>query len=245
MNHRANFIETQNLSKIFKLNGYELNALKNINLHIAKGEFIALMGPSGSGKSTLLNILGLLDPPTSGNYFFKGEDVSRYSEKQILETRKNNIGFVFQNFNLIDEITVFENIELPLVYKGLPATHRKVKVEQIMEKLKISHKAELYPYQLSGGYQQKVAIARALITSPQIILADEPTGNLDSENGENIMKLLSSLNKAGATIILATHSPKDAEYCNRILHLLDGRIVGQNFGKDYYNGFITKKHKEG
>ncbi len=228
---RPYLIQTENLSKFFENDGIKLQALNNINLSIQKNEFIALMGASGSGKTTLLNILGLLDMHTSGSYSFSGIDLEELNERKRIQLRKNNIGFVFQNFNLIDELTVFENIELPLIYLGLPAPHRKIKVDQIMEKLKLAQKAYHYPSQLSGGFQQKVAIARAIVNSPKLILADEPTGNLDSQNGQVVMQLLRTLNSNGTTILIATHSQKDAEYCHRIIHMLDGRISAQNYGR--------------
>lgn len=235
-------IDTRNVSKSFEQEGFKQQVLRNINLKIKPGEFIAITGPSGSGKTTLLNVLGLLELPSSGQYFFFKKEVETLSNRAILQFRKNNIGFVFQNFNLIDELNIFENIELPLIYTGLPAPHRKIKVEQIMEKLNLAHKSMQYPPQLSGGMQQKVAIARAVVNSPKLILADEPTGNLDSVNGTQVMELLSALNKSGATILVATHSIKDAEYSRRLIKMLDGRIVAQSFGKENYTKYAKKNN---
>jgi len=235
-------IDTQNVSKSFEQEGFQQQVLSHINLKIKPGEFIAITGPSGSGKTTLLNILGLLELPSSGQYFFLKKDVETLSNRAILQFRKKNIGFVFQNFNLIDDLNIFENIELPLIYTGLPAPHRKIKVEQIMEKLNLAHKSRQYPPQLSGGMQQKVAIARAVVNSPKLILADEPTGNLDSVNGAKVMELLRSLNKSGATILVATHSIKDAEYSRRLIKMLDGRIVAQSFGKENYLDYAGKNN---
>jgi len=235
-------IDIQNVSKSFEQEGFQQQVLSHINLKIKPGEFIAITGPSGSGKTTLLNILGLLELPSAGQYFFFKKEVETLSNRAILQFRKNNIGFVFQNFNLIDDLNIFENIELPLIYTGLPAPHRKIKVEQVMEKLNLAHKSMQYPPQLSGGMQQKVAIARAVVNSPKLILADEPTGNLDSINGAQVMELLATLNKSGATILLATHSIKDAEYSRRLIKMLDGRIVAQSFGKENYSEYAGKNN---
>jgi len=224
-------IKTEQLVKVFRTDEVETTALNEVNLEIKKGEFVAIMGPSGCGKSTLLNILGLLDNPTGGKYFFVGNEVSRFSERQRARLRKENIGFVFQNFNLIDELTVFENIELPLIYLGLPSSKRKERVEEVMEKMQIAHRRKHFPLQLSGGQQQRVAVARAVVAGPKLILADEPTGNLDSAHGEEVMNLIESLNQAGTTVIIVTHSQRDAEYAGRIVQLFDGQIVTENIKK--------------
>jgi putative ABC transport system ATP-binding protein len=207
----------------------ETTALNNVNLEIKSGEFVAIMGPSGCGKSTLLNILGLLDNPSSGEYHFVGHEVSKYSERQRADLRKSNIGFIFQSFNLIDELTVYENVELPLLYLGMPSSEREQKVNASLDRMQIIHRRNHFPQQLSGGQQQRVAIARAVVAKPKLILADEPTGNLDSRNGEEVMKLLTQLNDEGTTIIMVTHSPADAEYSHRIIHLFDGHVVSENY----------------
>lgn len=221
-------IKTIELIKIFRTDEVETTALNRVNICIERGEFVAIMGPSGCGKSTLLNILGLLDTPSGGQYFFNGEDVSKYKEKQRTGLRKGNIGFVFQSFNLIDELTVYENIELPLLYLKVTATERRNKVNEVLERMKIAHRKKHFPQQLSGGQQQRVAIARSVVTRPQLILADEPTGNLDSINGEEVMNLLSELNNDGTTIVMVTHSPSDADKAHRIVQLFDGHIVTEN-----------------
>ncbi len=221
-------LKTNQLIKIFKTDEIETTALNKIDLEVQKGEFIAIMGPSGCGKSTLLNIVGLLDNPTSGELYFNDTEVSKFKEKQRTELRKGNIGFVFQSFNLIDELTVYENVELPLLYLKVSASERKKKVEAVLDRMKITHRRKHFPQQLSGGQQQRVAIARAVVANPNLILADEPTGNLDSANGEEVMKLLSELNKEGTTIVMVTHSPSDAEYAHRIVQLFDGHIVTEN-----------------
>ncbi|MFO7370024.1 MAG: ABC transporter ATP-binding protein [Bacteroidales bacterium] len=221
-------IKTTDLVKVFRTDEVETTALNKVNLTIEKGEFVAIMGPSGCGKSTLLNILGLLDTPSSGQYFFNGEEVAGYKEKQRTNLRKGNIGFVFQSFNLIDELTVYENVELPLLYLKVSPTERKMKVAEVLERMKITHRKKHFPQQLSGGQQQRVAIARAVVTRPQLILADEPTGNLDSANGEEVMSLLTELNNEGTTIIMVTHSPSDADKAHRIIQLFDGHIVTEN-----------------
>lgn len=221
-------IKTIELIKIFRTDEVETTALNRVNICIERGEFVAIMGPSGCGKSTLLNILGLLDAPSGGQYFFNGEDVSKYKEKQRTGLRKGNIGFVFQSFNLIDELTVYENIELPLLYLKVTATERRNKVNEVLERMKITHRKKHFPQQLSGGQQQRVAIARSVVTKPQLILADEPTGNLDSINGEEVMNLLSELNNDGTTIVIVTHSPSDADKAHRIVQLFDGHIVTEN-----------------
>ena len=224
-------IKTNELSKIFRTDEVETTALNKVSLHIEKGEFVAIMGPSGCGKSTLLNILGLLDNPSGGEFYFNGVEVSKFKEKQRTNMRKSNIGFVFQSFNLIDELTVFENVELPLLYMSTPSTERKRKVEAVLERMKISHRKKHFPQQLSGGQQQRVAIARAVVANPKLILADEPTGNLDSANGEEVMGLLTELNNEGTTIVMVTHSPSDAEKAHRIVQLFDGHIVTENIKK--------------
>ena len=220
-------IKTVNLQKIFKTEEVETWALNNVNLEIKAGEFVAIMGPSGCGKSTLLNILGLLDNPTEGTYELNGTDVSKFTEAQRTNLRKGVIGFVFQSFNLIDELTVEENIELPLLYMGIGKRERKERVQKAMERMNIAHRSRHFPAQLSGGQQQRVAIARAVISNPKLILADEPTGNLDSKNGEEVMQLLSELHKEGTTIVMVTHSQHDAGYANRIVKLFDGHVVSE------------------
>ncbi len=218
-------IKIDNITKIFKADEVETVALNGICLEVPQGEFLAIMGPSGCGKSTLLNILGLLDSPTSGTYQLDGDNVSTLSENQRTRLRKGKIGFVFQSFNLIDELTVEENIALPLSYLGVKRAEIKTRVNDIMRRLQISHRANHYPQQLSGGQQQRVAIARAVVSNPKLILADEPTGNLDSKNGIEVMKILTELHQQGATIIMVTHSPRDAKYADRTINLLDGQIV--------------------
>jgi putative ABC transport system ATP-binding protein len=221
-------IATKNLKKIYSTGEVETTALDNVNLNIKEGEFAAIMGPSGCGKSTLLNILGLIDNPTEGQYFFAGEEVSGYSERRRAELRKRNIGYVFQSFNLIDELTVYENIELPLQYMKTRPSECRERILEVMEQLKLAHRQGHFPKQLSGGQQQRVAVARAIVAKPRLILADEPTGNLDSSNGEEIMNLLTGLNEKGATIVIVTHSEAYAEYSQRIVHLFDGHIVAEN-----------------
>ena len=218
-------IKTVNLQKIFKTEEVETWALNNVNLEIKAGEFVAIMGPSGCGKSTLLNILGLLDNPTGGTYELNGTDVSKFTEAQRTHVRKGKLGFVFQSFNLIDELNVYENVELPLTYLGFKASERRRMVEDILKRMNISHRAKHFPQQLSGGQQQRVAIARAVVTNPKLILADEPTGNLDSKNGAEVMNLLTELNKEGTTIIMVTHSQHDASFAHRTVHLFDGSLV--------------------
>lgn len=222
-------IKTEKLSMLFSTEEVQTKALNEISLTIKRGEFVAIMGPSGCGKSTLLNILGTLDSPTSGAYFFDDKQVDKMSESQLTTLRKGNIGFIFQSFNLIDELTVFENVELPLVYLGLKQSQRNEKVRQVLEKVNLLHRANHLPQQLSGGQQQRVAIARAVVTDCKLLLADEPTGNLDSTNGVEVMDLLSGLNKQGTTIVIVTHSRRDASYAHRIIHLLDGRVVSEEF----------------
>ncbi|WP_455997853.1 ABC transporter ATP-binding protein [Phocaeicola barnesiae] len=221
-------IEINNLSKVFRTSEVETVALNQVNLQVNEGEFVAIMGPSGCGKSTLLNILGLLDNPTEGNYKLFGQEVADLHEKDRTRVRKGKIGFVFQSFNLIDEINVFENVELPLTYLGYKAAERKQRVQEILKRMNISHRAKHFPQQLSGGQQQRVAIARAVVTNPKLILADEPTGNLDSKNGAEVMNLLTELNKEGTTVIMVTHSQHDASFAHRTVHLFDGSIVSSN-----------------
>ena len=218
-------IKLTNLEKIYRTKEIETVALENVNLEVQKGEFLSIMGPSGCGKSTLLNILGLLDNPTSGEYYLNGIEVSRYTEAQRTKLRKGIIGFVFQSFNLIDELNVYENIELPLLYMGVSAAERKKKVQEAMERMAIVHREKHFPQQLSGGQQQRVAIARAVVANPKLILADEPTGNLDSKNGQEVMNLLSELNKEGTTIVMVTHSQHDAGFASRTINLFDGQVV--------------------
>lgn len=220
-------IHIENLGKVFRTEEVETIALSHINLHIDDGEFVAIMGPSGCGKSTLLHILGLLDSATSGTYLLDGQDVSGYSERQRNALRKGMLGFVFQSFNLIDELTVQENIGLPLLYMGVPASERRKRVEEAMARMDITHRANHFPRQISGGQQQRTAIARAIVTRPKLILADEPTGNLDSRNGKEVMGLLSELHREGTTIVMVTHSQHDAGYADRIVHLFDGRVLGE------------------
>jgi len=227
-------IKTENLSKAYRTDEIETTALNSLNISIEPGEFVAIMGPSGCGKSTLLNIIGLLDNPSSGYYFFMGKEVSKFNERDRASMRKANIGFVFQSFNLIDELTVFENIELPLLYLDIPTKERKLKTEALMEKMQITHRRNHFPQQLSGGQQQRVAIARAVVPNPKLILADEPTGNLDSRNGNEVMALLSDLNTAGTTIVMVTHSKHDASYSHRTINLFDGQVVAEGINIDSY-----------
>jgi len=224
-------IRTVNLSKIFRTEMVETTALSNVNFEVSKGEFVAIMGPSGCGKSTLLNILGLLDNSDSGEFYFEGVEVSRFSEKQRTNLRKGNIGFIFQSFNLIDELNVFENVELPLLAMNVQQSKRKTRVDEILDQMRIGHRRDHFPRQLSGGQQQRAAIARALITKPKLILADEPTGNLDSSNGEQVMQLLEEMNSTGTTIIMVTHSLNHAERAHRIVNLFDGYLVMERSDK--------------
>lgn len=219
-------LQVKDLRKVFRTEEIETIALDGVSFEVNKGEFVAIMGPSGCGKSTLLNILGLLDNPTSGSYQLLDKEVSTLKEKDRTKFRKGNIGFVFQNFNLIDELNVYENVELPLIYMNVKASERKEMVNNILKRMNISHRASHFPQQLSGGQQQRVAIARAVVCNPALILADEPTGNLDSKNGKDVMELLTELNKEGTTIIMVTHSQHDATYAQRVLNLFDGRLVG-------------------
>ena len=218
-------IQIENLGKTFRTEEVETIALQGINLRIDNGEFVAIMGPSGCGKSTLLNIIGLLDNPSEGSYLLNGQEVARLTEDERTGLRRGTIGFVFQSFNLIDEMTVYENVELPLIYAGVPAKERRERVEVLLDRMKMSHRAKHYPQQLSGGQQQRVAIARAVVTRPQLILADEPTGNLDSAHGKEVIGLLAELNQEGTTIVMVTHNSHDAASARRIVHLFDGHIV--------------------
>lgn len=224
-------LKIEKLEKIFRTEEIETVALNGVSLNVKQGEFVAIMGPSGCGKSTLLNIIGLLDNPTSGEYFLDGKEVGRLREKDRTLTRKGTIGFVFQSFNLIDELNVFENVELPLIYLKIPTRKRKEMVDAILKRMAISHRAKHFPQQLSGGQQQRVAIARAVVANPKIILADEPTGNLDSKNGQEVMNLLTELNKEGTTIVMVTHSRHDAGSAHRIINLFDGQIVDDLSGQ--------------
>jgi len=221
-------IKITNLEKVYRTDEVETIALNKLSMEIKKGEFVAVMGPSGCGKSTLLNILGLLDDPDAGSFIFNDQEIAGFNERQRADLRKRNIGFVFQSFNLIDELTVFENVELPLIYTGVKAAERKQKVEEVLEKVQIMHRRNHYPQQLSGGQQQRVAVARAVVNSPKLILADEPTGNLDSSNGNEVMELLTNLNEQGTTIVMVTHSEHDARYSHRIIRMLDGQTVTEN-----------------
>lgn len=221
-------IKTVDLSKVFRTEEVETTALDKVTFEVKEGEFVAIMGPSGCGKSTLLNILGLLDNPTSGNYSFLDKEVSGFNEKERAKMRKSNIGFVFQNFNLIDELSVFENVELPLVYLKQSAKERKQRVEEVLERMQIMHRRNHFPLQLSGGQQQRVAVARAVVANPKLILADEPTGNLDSAHGEEVMNLLSELNNEGTTIVMVTHSQIDAQHSQRIVRLFDGQVINED-----------------
>lgn len=221
-------IQIENISKVFRTSEVETVALNHVNLNVKEGEFVAIMGPSGCGKSTLLNILGLLDNPTEGSYKLLGEEVAGLKEKERTRVRKGKLGFVFQSFNLIDELTVFENVELPLLYAGVSVKERVRKVDAALERMQIAHRSEHYPQQLSGGQQQRVAIARAIVTNPHIILADEPTGNLDSVNGNEVMNLLTELNREGATVVMVTHSEENAHMANRLIRMIDGNILTES-----------------
>lgn len=226
-------IQTEKLSMLFSTEEVQTKALNEVTLRVEKGEFVAIMGPSGCGKSTLLNILGTLDSPTSGTYHFEGKQVDRMSENQLTALRKGNLGFIFQSFNLIDELSVYENVELPLVYLGIKGAQRKERVNRVLEKVNLLHRANHLPQQLSGGQQQRVAIARAVVADCKLLLADEPTGNLDSTNGVEVMELLKELNRQGTTIITVTHSERDAAYAHRIIRLLDGKIVAENINRPF------------
>ena len=218
-------IKTEKLTKVFRTEEVETHALSNVNFHVKKGEFVAIMGPSGCGKSTLLNIIGLLDNSTEGSYIFNGIDITNLKERNRTQLRKGNIGFVFQSFNLIDELNVYDNVAIPLYYLKMKASERRKKVNEILTRMKIGHRAKHFPQQLSGGQQQRVAIARAVVANPGLILADEPTGNLDSKNGIEVMSLLSELNQEGSTVIMVTHSERDADFAHRTINLLDGQVI--------------------
>ncbi|WP_431124758.1 ABC transporter ATP-binding protein [Flagellimonas flava] len=224
-------IQIQKLKKSFRTEEVETLALNGVDLNVAQGEFVAIMGPSGCGKSTLLNIIGMLDNPTEGSYEFAGHQVGGLKESQRTQLRKGNLGFVFQSFNLIDELTVYENVELPLIYLKMNKSERREKVKKVLERMKIAHREKHFPQQLSGGQQQRVAIARAVVTNPKLILADEPTGNLDSKNGIEVMNLLTELNQEGTTIVMVTHSDRDSHYAHRVINLFDGQIVTQSQNK--------------
>ncbi len=225
-------IKTENLKKVFRTEDIETSALNSVNIHIEKGEFVAIMGPSGCGKSTLMNVVGLLDNPSEGNYYFDGTEVGNMKEKNRTQLRKGNIGFVFQSFNLIDELNVFENVELPLIYLKYKAKERKAMVEKVLDRMKIGHRRKHFPQQLSGGQQQRVAIARAVVANPKLILADEPTGNLDSKNGQEVMNLLTELNREGTTIVMVTHSHRDSDYAHRVINLFDGQVITEEMKKE-------------
>lgn len=226
-------IKTENLVKIYETEDVETHALNQVNIDIKQGEFVAIMGPSGCGKSTLLNILGMIDSPSSGGYFFEGEEVGQLPERKRSNVRKHNLGFVFQSFNLIDELTVYENVELPMLYTKTPSADRKKRVEELLEEMKMMHRRNHFPQQLSGGQQQRVAVARAIVNRPKLILADEPTGNLDSSNGDEVMRLLAELNASGTTIVMVTHSQYCAEFGNRVIRMLDGQVVTEQMVKQY------------
>ncbi len=224
-------IEVKGLKKVFHSQDVETIALAGIDLQVEQGDFVAVMGPSGCGKTTLLNLLGMIDEPSGGNYLFRGMDVQSLSQKQKTRLRKENIGFVFQNFNLIDDLSIWENIELPLIYLGVKRKERKRRVAKVIDQLEITHRRNLLPIQLSGGQQQRVAVARAIVAGPRLLLADEPTGNLDSLHGEQVMNILNELNRDGMTIVMVTHSQHDASYSRRVVHLFDGQIINENINR--------------
>ena len=228
---KTKMIETKALKKVFRSADVETVALAGINLKVEEGEFVSVMGPSGCGKTTLLNLLGMIDNATAGSYLFMGREVYKLKEKQITQLRKQNIGFVFQNFNLIEELSIWENIELPLIYLGMKKSERRKRVREVIDRLEITHRKDLLPGQLSGGQQQRVAVARAIVGRPRLLLADEPTGNLDSSHGEEVMNILDELNKEGMTIVMVTHSHHDASYSRRIVHLFDGQIINENLNR--------------
>ena len=232
MKKQNDMIQIKNLNKVFRTSEMETQALNNVNIDVDKGDFVAIMGPSGCGKSTLLNIIGLLDNPSSGSYQLDGKEMGTLKESQRTSLRKGRIGFVFQSFNLIDELTVAENVELPLTYLGVPRKERARQVKEILDRLNLSHRSRHYPLQLSGGHQQRVAIARAIVGNPVILLADEPTGNLDSTNGREVMELLTSLNREGTTIVMVTHSQRDASYARRTINLFDGSVVSDETARE-------------
>lgn len=221
-------IEMHDLKKVYRTANVETTALSQINIEISAGEFIAIMGPSGCGKSTLLNVMGMLDTPSAGRYAFNGEDVASYAENKLAEIRKRNIGFIFQSFNLVDELSVFDNVELPLLYQKVAASERRHRVEEVLERVGIAHRAEHRPQQLSGGQQQRVAVARAVVTNPRLILADEPTGNLDTANGEEVLDLLNQLNGEGTTVVMVTHDASHSDHASRVIRMLDGRVLSEN-----------------
>jgi putative ABC transport system ATP-binding protein len=225
-------IQITDLEKIYRTDEVETVALNKMSMSVTAGEFVAVMGPSGCGKSTLLNILGMLDEPDGGSFVFSGIEVAKFKERQRSDLRKANIGFVFQSFNLIDELTVFENVELPLIYNGIKSSERKKRVEESLERVQMMHRRNHFPSQLSGGQQQRTAVARAVVNNPKLILADEPTGNLDSRNGKEVMQMLMDLNDAGTTIVMVTHSEHDARFSHRIVHMLDGQTVTENIIKE-------------
>lgn len=227
-------IKTSNMRKIYTTEEVETTALNSVNIEINEKEFVAIMGPSGCGKSTLLNIFGLLDNPSDGEFHFLDHEVSKYTERQRANLRKANIGFVFQSFNLIDELTVYENVELPLLYLGISSNERDQMVTNVLERMQIMHRKDHFPQQLSGGQQQRVAVSRAVVAKPKLILADEPTGNLDSANGEEVMNILTQLNEEGTTIVMVTHSPHDSEFAHRIIHLFDGHVVTENYKEKFH-----------
>ena len=218
-------LRMRDLTRVYRTETVETCALDGVDLHIEEGEFVAVMGPSGCGKSTLLNVIGMLDSPTSGSYLLNDQEVAGKSEAQLADVRKKNIGFIFQSFNLVDELTVRENIELALLYHDVPSADRRSRVDQVMDRVGIAHRAKHRPSQLSGGQQQRVAVARALVGDPKLILADEPTGNLDTQHGEEVMKMLQALNREGSTIVMVTHSPAHADYAGRVVNMLDGRVL--------------------
>lgn len=228
-------IKTVKLSMLFKTEEIQTKALDEVTMQVKQGEFVAIMGPSGCGKSTLLNILGTLDSPTSGSYFFESKQVDKMNENQLTAFRKDNLGFIYQSFNLIDELSVFENVELPLIYLGIKSAQRKERVHKVLKKVNLLHRANHLPQQLSGGQQQRVAIARAVVSDCKLLLADEPTGNLDSSNGIEVMELLVELNKQGTTVIIVTHSQRDATYADRVIQLFDGKIISENIKAGYKN----------
>jgi putative ABC transport system ATP-binding protein len=227
-------LKTLNIKKIYTTEEVETTALNSVNVEINDKEFVAIMGPSGCGKSTLLNIFGLLDNPSDGEYHFMDYEVSKYSERQRANLRKANIGFIFQSFNLIDELTVYENVELPLLYLGVVPKEREKMIVEVLEKMQIMHRKDHFPQQLSGGQQQRVAVSRAVVAKPKLILADEPTGNLDSSNGEEVMNILTKLNEEGTTIVMVTHSPHDSEFAHRVIHLFDGHVVTENYNEHFH-----------
>jgi len=222
-------IKLRGIQKFYRTDEVETTALNGVSFDIQNGEFVAIMGPSGCGKSTLLNILGMLDNPDNGEYHFYEHEVASYTERQRAELRKKSIGFVFQSFNLIDELTVYENVELPLLYLGFDAAYRKQRVHEVLEQMQMMHRRNHFPQQLSGGQQQRVAVSRAIVGKPLVIFADEPTGNLDSKNGSEVINLLTELNKSGSTVVMVTHTPEFAEYASRTIHLFDGQVVTENF----------------